>query len=139
MVRFRVGGTWLGVPVNQVETIGALGPVTPLPMVPPHLIGLTPVEGEVFVLLDMAAFLGMADFLDEGEPERVVVLRSASMHAAVPVTATAGLLEVAETAMHSPDVLKNGRVHDFLLGEVNSDLGRMGVLDVGRLLEAARV
>ena len=143
LARFRVRGTWLAVPVNQVETVNYLGEVTAIPLFPSHFLGWTTLEGEVFLVLDLARFLEMTDFIDTEEAvhdhQRMVVLRAGALMVAVPVSATGSIVQMSTDLIHQPDVLKNGRLHDFLAGEADSDVGRLGLIDVVRLLEAARV
>ena len=143
IAQFRLCGTWLGVPAHQVEMVGVLGEVTALPGVPKHVRGLTEVDGQVFALLDLAGFLDMNDFLDEspstdGET-RVFVLRGGGCTAAVSVSATGRMTQVSKAELKPADVLNNGRLTDFLAAEFDSNKGRVGVLDVARLLESARV
>lgn len=143
LVRFRVCGTWLAASACHIETIGVLDSVSPLPMAPKHVLGQTRLHDEVFVVFDMAAFLSMKDALDSAlvvsDPPRVVVLKALGMRAAVPVGATSHMVNMPKEDLDPPDVLNNGRLGDFLSGEFESELGRVGVLDVERLLESARV
>ena len=143
LARFRVCGTWLAVPVEHVETVSVLEEVTPLSLFPDHLKGWTTLEGEVFLVLDLARFLNMSDFIDTEEagagPQRIVILRSGPLMVAVPVSATGTIVELSTELIHHPDLLNNGRLHEYLFGEADSELGRMGLLDVARVLEAARV
>jgi len=143
IAQFRLCGTWLGVPAHQVEVVGVLGSVTPLPSVPKHIRGLTEVEGQVFTLFDLASFLGMSDFLDDApgpqDNSRVFVLQGGGCAAAVRVSATGRMAHLTKGELKPADVLSNGRLTDYLTAEFDSKLGRVGVLDVALLLESARV
>jgi len=139
--RFRVCGTWLGVPVAQVESIGRLTALTPQWMLPAHFRGFTVAQGETFVVFDVAGFLGMTDPFDGGravEKGRLVVVRAEDMSAAIMVSDTGKLMSLDAQEISSPEVIINGRLQSFLTGVVESDLGRVGLLDVAKLLGAAR-
>lgn len=101
---FRVGATWLAVPADRVETVIQTPRPTPLPMVPPHVLGLVPYGQEALAIFDLASFLGMGQALSEEGTgySRVLVLSTGTLKAAVPVAAAAGVAEVAPDALRAP-------------------------------------
>ena len=141
--QFCVCGTWLAAAAESVETIGvAANAVHRLPLVPDYIAGQFSMNGEVFILFDMARFLEMDDDVEAASPKgtrRVVVLQERGMRVAIEVSETSRLVHLHADQIQHAGVLNNGRIGAFLSGEFESDLGRVGILDVARLMESARV
>jgi purine-binding chemotaxis protein CheW len=59
LLRLRVGGTPLAVPLEQLSGIHSLPRVVPLPDSPPGLLGVTGLRGQLVAVHDLAVFLGL--------------------------------------------------------------------------------
>ncbi len=60
MVLIDVGRETLALPAESVREITALPPVTPVPGLPPYLVGITHLRGELVSVLDLGRWLGIA-------------------------------------------------------------------------------
>lgn len=72
-VTMGIAGEIYAAPVEKVQEILDLRPVTPLPRAPGHLLGLVDVRGEGIPVVDLRALLGMGG-TEDGLATRFVVL-----------------------------------------------------------------
>jgi chemotaxis signal transduction protein len=59
LLRLRVGGAALAVPLEQLSGLHALPRVVPLPDSPPTLLGVTGLRGQLVAVHELAACLGL--------------------------------------------------------------------------------
>jgi len=62
-----------GAPVNTVQEILDVRPITCLPQMPPHMLGIIDVRGETIPVIDLRRALGFADVEDDGNTRIVVI------------------------------------------------------------------
>jgi chemotaxis signal transduction protein len=59
LAAFKIGGHTIGVPLMHVSRAADLRHLTEIPGGPPHLIGVTAVDGKLVSLLDLTALYGL--------------------------------------------------------------------------------
>jgi purine-binding chemotaxis protein CheW len=59
LAAFRIGGHTIGVPLMHVSRAADLRHLTEIPGGPPHLLGVTAVDGKLVSLLDLTALYGL--------------------------------------------------------------------------------
>ena len=59
LAAFKIGGHTIGVPLEHVSRAADLRHLTEIPGGPPHLIGVTAVDGRLVSLLDLTALYGL--------------------------------------------------------------------------------
>jgi chemotaxis signal transduction protein len=57
-LRFRLGHRTFGIPLDQVREVARVERVHPVPLAPPHVMGLLNLRGQVLTLLHTAGLLG---------------------------------------------------------------------------------
>lgn len=146
MLTFRVHGTLLGVPVRQVEEITDIGPVTDIPLSPTYLTGLMSWRGRPVPLLSLPDFAGLGATtggepaeVDEDRPERAIVTLADEMRVALRCDVVAGVIEVPRGLIESPRATESQPIAKYLEGEVDADDGLLLCLDLGKLLDSARL
>jgi chemotaxis signal transduction protein len=139
---FTTGPLRLAVPVGRLRELAQSPAVTPLPLVPPWIRGLTQLRGDVLALIDLLPFLGSPELPDrpanrmlvlglpDGEPMAGLLVER--VHGAA-VIAPGGLNRVV-TAV--PGILP---LAPYLAGGFEDEQGRVAVLDVDRLMAAMAV
>src|SRR5690606_15346492 len=111
-----------------------------LPRVPNYILGLVPHGLQALPILDLARFLELASHTSTHESElraRTLVVTTDSFTVGIPVSRAIGILQVEATAWRPPELLRSGRLADFLLGETDSTQGLVGILDLAAILESA--
>ncbi|MBI2884623.1 MAG: chemotaxis protein CheW, partial [Candidatus Omnitrophica bacterium] len=59
LITLRLGTEWYGLPIAKARTVVRVGHVTPLPSVPPHVIGIVNLRGEVLSVTDLRRLFGL--------------------------------------------------------------------------------
>lgn len=135
--QFRLGGTLFLCPAAAVEAITSFEAPVPLPRVPTHVLGLVTFDQRALVLLDLARFLELPVEADEERP-RIIVMSAGEYRVGLPVEAALGVVHLEASAVkHGTDVFTD-RLAEFVIAEGATEAGLSAVLDLERLLEAAR-
>lgn len=139
---FRLGSTRLALPASTVESVADIGAPMRVPLTPPHVLGLV-LHGEIaLTIVDLVAFFGLeADHEVErdGDTRRVIVVRHGEMLVGLSCHRAAGVFAVKRSLRSPAEVLKGGRLRTYLAAELEMPDGRVGVLDLARFIEDARV
>ena len=97
------------------------------------------------MIFDIGGFLGITGGSgNDGEDAtvhmpRLVVVSNDGCTAGIPVDRALGVIQVGDAEVKSPEVLSGGVLREYLTGELESSTGVVGLLDLPRVLEAARV
>ena len=91
LLRLRVGGSPLAVPLEKLAGLHALPPVVALPGSPPGLLGMAGLRGQLVAVHDLAARLG----LPSDERPRWLLLCGGERHLGLAVGGFEGQLRVA--------------------------------------------
>ena len=141
LLLFRVGGTWLGVDAHAVSEIAEPGEATPLPRLPRHVPGLVFLRGNAVPLVDLVDFLGLDAEPDtdddDARPRRAVIVESEGMRVGLLSSRVRGLDDVPTDRLAPPDAL-GPQLRAYCTAQVDHELGLLAVLDLPRLLAAAR-
>ena len=140
LLPIRAGSTWLVVPaLRVVEVVDDIEPVF-LPRAPAHVPGLLNLRGTALPLMDIARFLGVPNTApaDSKAFSRVVVTEAAEMTVGLRCTAVQGVIPAYDRPIRPPGQ-HPGVLGEIALGEVDTPEGIATLIDLGGLLERARV
>ncbi len=140
LLPIRAGSTWLVVPALRViEVVDDAQPVF-LPRAPTHVPGLLNLRGTALPLMDIARFLGVPDTApaDSKAFRRVVVAEASEMTVGLRCTAVQGVIPAHDRPVRPPGQ-HPGILGEIALGEVDTAQGIATLIDLGGLLERARV
>jgi purine-binding chemotaxis protein CheW len=119
-----------------VTEVVRLGPLTRLPAAPSFLPGVFTHRGEVLPVLDIGQLVGHG-----GVPlhanSRAAIVHCGPWRVAVVSEAVEGLIAIPRRALEPPPAESSG-VAEFLSGVAQDRLGAVAILDLPRLVEAAR-
>ncbi len=84
-LRFRLGGEWYAIPIQQVQAIRLMTTVTPVPCVPSYYVGVVNLHGRITSVLDLQVFLGLASDHHEHNlnSQNLIVARSGRIELAI--------------------------------------------------------
>lgn len=132
---FRAAGLTFAVGSQGVREVTRLGALTPLPRVPAFVVGAFAYRGEVLPVLDIARFLGSGEL--KATPRSRIFLATFERRTAAFLTdGVDGLRDVFVDEVASPESL--GARSEFLSGVVSGPAGPLHLIDLGRLISAAR-
>lgn len=135
--QFKVGDVLLLCEAERVEAVTAYQAPTPLPRVPPHLLGLVNYDQRALVLVDLARFLSVPR--SEEDPTRTLVVQGGGYRVGLPVDLALGVVTLEESDVRHGSQVFGGRLAEFVRAEADTPNGLGAVLDLELLLEAARV
>ncbi len=139
-VLFTLAGGRYAVPVPHVLEIGRVPPITPVPNVPAWLRGVINVRGDILSVIDVRAFLGMA----EGHPLehcRLLVVQSAdeSLLTSLIVDQVVGIVPLPTTHMDAPQTCSEDRLTSYLNGVYEHNAQALAVFDLERFLRSSEL
>lgn len=119
-----------------VTEVVRLGPLTRLPAAPPFLTGVFTHRGEVLPVLDVGQLCGQGA-VPVRPSTRAAIVHCGPWKVAVVAEAVEGLIAVPKRALEPPPAESSGMA-EFLSGVAQDRLGAVAILDMPRLVEAAR-
>ena len=142
LLTFRVGSALLGVPAELVHEVTDRLDASPIPLSPPHVLGLMPLRGEAIPLLDLNRFLELdAAPVDPTveRPPRVLIVGAEGMIVGLCCERVVGIEHVPLRALAPPRLHANSSLAPYLTAEVDREASVLARLNLGALLKAARV
>jgi purine-binding chemotaxis protein CheW len=119
-----------------VTEVVRLGPLTRLPAAPSFLPGVFTHRGEVLPVLDIGQLVGQGSIAIRAST-RAAVVHCGPWKVAVISDGLEGLVVIPRRLLEAPPAESSGMA-EFLSGVARDKLGTIAVLDLPRLVEAAR-
>jgi purine-binding chemotaxis protein CheW len=141
LLTFRVGSALLGVPAELVQEVTDRGEASPIPLAPPHVVGLMPLRGEAIPLVDLNQFLGIEIADSDGDlerPPRVLVVAAEGMIVGLCCERVIGIEQIPLLALQPPRIHTQSALAPYVTAEADRD-SVVARLNLGALLKAARV
>lgn len=134
---FVLDDTSYAVPMENVLELQRLPHITPLPLSPGWLRGVTNLRGEVLSVVDLRSLLGLPPAASSVS-QRLVVVRSTAEEIATGwiVDRMIGMRRLAMDDMQPSSMLTIGAAVRFLSGIVDCEGQLIAVLDVNRVLSS---
>lgn len=132
LLLFTLGGESYGFPLGRVREVVKPAPITPVPSIPEHILGVMNLRGEILPVLDPKRLLG----LGAGTPTpegRIIVVRAPGMVAGFLVDGVEDAIEVKGSLEPPLATLPEERAV-YLEGQVAHERRLVGVLKVEALL-----
>lgn len=132
IVEFTLGQEHYAFPSSEVQEVFHLTEITPLPSVPPFVLGVTNVRGRILSVIDIRRLL---DFGDTGltNLNQAIILHSEGMELAVLADAVVGVYASDENKWQTTMPTLIGKREEYLKG-VTAE--RVVVLDAEKLLRS---
>jgi len=131
----RLGDGRYAFAASLVTEVVRLGPLTRLPAAPPFLPGVFTHRGEILPVLDLGELL-LRRPVATRPGGRVAIVHADPWRVAVVADEIEGLAQVPRRRIGPPPAAQ--QAGEFLQAVVADDLGDIGVLDLPRLVAAAR-
>jgi len=132
----RILGGRYGFEAPLVTEVVRLGPLTRLPAAPSFLPGVFTHRGEVLPVLDIGQLVGQSA-LPIRPSTRAAIVHCGPWKVAVVSESVEGLVAVPRRAIEPPPAESSG-VAEFLSAVARDRNGSIAILDLPRLVEAAR-
>ncbi len=130
VVAFRMGGELHGCDIRLVEEVVTRQRIHPLPDVPPHLLGMILLRGEMVPVVDVSAALGLS--LSPGGARPILVTGLGGARVGVAADAVHEVMEVpAEALRPAPHA---GDRDAYVVGVARLAPGLVTLIDLAELL-----
>ncbi|HEU0301032.1 MAG TPA: chemotaxis protein CheW [Longimicrobium sp.] len=130
-VAFRLGGELHGCDIRLVEEVVTKRTIHPLPDVPPHVLGVLMLRGEMVPVMDVSAALGLA--LARDRPPAILVVGMGGGRVGVAVESVHEVLEVpADSVRPAPHT--GGDRDAYVVGVARLDAGLVNLIDLAEIL-----
>jgi purine-binding chemotaxis protein CheW len=133
----QMNGERFALEASLVHEVVRLPPLTPLPGMPNFLLGVCAHRGEVLPVVDLAKLMGRGETKTHNR-SRMAVTRVDGMVVALLTDLVEGLTRLPASLIESAPVGATQRGAEFLAGVSSDPLGTFSVLDLRRLVAAAR-
>jgi purine-binding chemotaxis protein CheW len=137
-IAVSVGGAIYGLPMQDVQEVIGMRPLTRVFHAPPVLAGVTSLRGDVLPVVDLGLLLGVAESQAAGQEARIVVVREASgakRRAGLRVDELCGLRELPPEGLAPTPSTATERVRELVVGVIGASPA-CSVLDVSAILNA---
>ncbi len=132
IVEFTLGQEHYAFPSSVVREVFNLTEITPLPSLPPFVLGVTNVRGRILSVIDIRRFLEFGD-MGLSNLNRAIILSNGSMELAVLADQVVGVYESDSNRWQKTMPTLVGK-REAYLGGVTKD--RVVVLDAEKLLKS---
>ncbi len=133
----EIDGDRFAVEASLVHEVVRLPPLTPLPGMPPFLLGVCAHRGEVLPVIDLARLLGRGESKIHGR-SRMAIARVDGMAVALLTDSVEGLTKLPASLIEPAPVGAAQSGAEFLAGVSSDPMGTFSVLDLHRLIASAR-
>ncbi len=99
-IKFTLSDVIMAIPLSDVHEIGRHPRITPLPNLPPWILGVSNIRGEIISMVDIRAFFHMQSSVP-ARNSRFIILHNPDMKVGIIVEKIMGIF--------SPDSLKTGK------------------------------
>ncbi len=132
---FAIAGTYFAVPVPLIEEVDRPATITPVPNVPPWVLGVVNLRGEIVSVVSLAAFLGLSPSPFTADT-RLVLSRTASdeLQIGLIVDRIRGILALRSGEATPLASSWEGGLRPYLRGVIESQDERVVLLDLEQLL-----
>ena len=100
---FRLGTEWYGLPVHAVREVVLYTGLTPLPSLPPFILGIFNLRGNIVSITDLRPVLGLpASPITVSKDSRLIVVETDKMETALYVNEVTQVVSFAEDVLEPP-------------------------------------
>jgi purine-binding chemotaxis protein CheW len=135
IIEFHLASETYGIEAMFVREIHPLKDLTPLPGVPPFVLGIANVRGQILSVVDLKKFFNLPD-KGLGELNKVIILRNSRMEFGILADAILGTRSVPLDAIQTPPATVTGIGAEYLKGVTGE---RVILLDAQKILDDGKM
>jgi purine-binding chemotaxis protein CheW len=138
-ILFAMERTLFALPLSSALEIGHRPDITPLPNLPPWVMGISNIRGEIISFVNLKAFLGIP-FTGKKGNDRFIIIHNKRLKTGIIVDGIRGIVvlnRIDHDIQNSP--YRQGDIARYILGVAVSGENLMNILDIDRLLSSQRM
>lgn len=130
---FRIGQQWFAIPIEACKWIEPYRKSTPLPVQPPHILGITSLKGRPVTVTDLGFFFGIKSEAGKGH---LIMVKAGNDETALKVDWVARVAYIRQSEVEQePQELKSLRV-GLVTGAARKMNSLILILDAQRCIKA---
>ena len=134
VIAFKLGEQLYALPIEVVKEVIKCPEVTPMPELPPHLVGLVNVRGDVYAVTDLAMRFGLMG--EEHQMNFLVILDLEGYSLALGVNHVPDTIQIDLSQVQAPDnVNTSDGSFEYVQGFFQKDGELITLLSVEKLVE----
>ena len=122
-----------GIPIEKIREITKPLQITSIPGIAPHVMGLMNLRGEILCIVDVKILLNMGRVILT-ENSKVVVIKTGEGHVGIFCDEVIDIFDVLEKCIEAPLSTLSNEIGVYIQGQVQTQDGLMGILDIEKLL-----
>jgi len=138
VVSFRLGDEEYGVDIMSVQEIILVGVITQVPEVPPHVLGVINLRGNVIPIVNLRCRFGMPEKTTD-EETRIVVMNIGGRTVGAVVDGVSEVLRLSHEDMSPPPASLGGSGKEYVTGLARRNDRLLILLDMARLLGSTEI
>ena len=139
LLLFRLDDEWYAVKVEDVREIYQEYTITPVPCVPPFVLGVINIRGEIISMTDIAKLMGYGAISKEIEVPPAIVVQNEDCATAVVVDEIGDITDVLVDGVEPAVSTMDKAQAEFVAGSVYVDERLIGLINVDRILQPVGV
>lgn len=132
---FRIGQFWYAVRTEEIREIAQDLAVTEIPCVPPFVLGVVSIRGEIVSVTDAATLMGVGRDGRPADPSAAIVLENAECVTALVVDEVGGIIDVPASGVEPPLPHLASSQAEFVAATVFLGDRLVSLLNVDRILQ----
>lgn len=104
ILAFLVENNLYGLPLSSVERVLRIVAITPVPKAPAHVLGIINMHGSIIPVFNIRRLFGLPE-RETGIDEQIIITRTTRRRVALVADNVREIIELAENAIHSSDIL----------------------------------
>lgn len=115
LITFAIEGQAFGIDIAVIREIRAWTPVTRIPGVPEHVVGVANLRGAIIPVFDVALRFGWPGTV-ASERHAIIVVEVAGQSSGIVAESVSDLVEIDGDALQPPPALQDARIAGFIEG-----------------------
>lgn len=132
---FRLADEWYAVEVSDVREIYQEYRITPIPCVPPFILGVVNIRGEIISITDAAKLMRLGELSAEPGMAPAIVVQNAECTTAIVVDEIGDIVDIPRDGIEPPLSVLDKTQAEFVGGSVYLNDRLIGLVSIDRILE----
>jgi len=132
-IGIRLGKEIYGIPIEKIREVARFLQITSIPGTAPYIMGLMNLHGEILCIVDIKILLNIGNAIPT-ENRQVVVVKTIEGPVGIFCEEVIDIYSVLKKDIETPLSTLSSETSIYIQGQVQIDLGLMGILDIERLL-----
>ena len=133
-ITFTIADQLFGIPVQQIQDVFSVRPISPMSLAPPEITGSINLRGRIVIMMDVRRRLGLTPRRAEEKVMNIVVERGEHLYS-LTVDSVADVLPLVDDEMEDNPPNLDPHFLAYSVGIHNVDGSLLVVLDVNKLLD----